>query len=103
MSPPKCRRYMSRVRGLSNEFADQGRRVICSQYPHLTFKRRIYAVSGHVQEGSKPMASPTPKTKERNLAPTSSFFASFMRALAAPPRLLPEDKKELSEIEEGFK
>jgi len=30
-------------------------------------------------------------------------FAKFMRALPAPPRLLPADKKERDEIEEGFK
>ena len=31
------------------------------------------------------------------------LFADFMRALSAPPRLLPSAKKELKEIEEGFK
>ena len=30
------------------------------------------------------------------------LFAAFMRALSAPPRVLPSDKKELSEIEDGF-
>jgi CxxC motif-containing protein (DUF1111 family) len=30
-------------------------------------------------------------------------FTDFMRALSAPPRLLPSDKKERNEIEEGFK
>jgi CxxC motif-containing protein (DUF1111 family) len=31
------------------------------------------------------------------------LFTSFMRALSAPPRLLPADRKERNEIEEGFK
>jgi CxxC motif-containing protein (DUF1111 family) len=31
------------------------------------------------------------------------LFADFMRALSAPPRLLPSDQKERNEIEEGFK
>jgi CxxC motif-containing protein (DUF1111 family) len=30
------------------------------------------------------------------------LFANFMRALAAPPRLLPVDKKERNEVEDGF-
>src|SRR5262245_558175 len=30
-------------------------------------------------------------------------FANFMRALSAPPRLLPRDSKERKEVEEGFK
>ncbi len=30
-------------------------------------------------------------------------FTRFMRALSAPPRLLPDDKKERNEVEEGFK
>jgi CxxC motif-containing protein (DUF1111 family) len=31
------------------------------------------------------------------------LFANFMRALSAPPRLLPGDRKEREEVEEGFK
>jgi CxxC motif-containing protein (DUF1111 family) len=31
------------------------------------------------------------------------LFANFMRALSAPPRLLPADRKERKEAEEGFK
>ena len=31
------------------------------------------------------------------------LFANFMRALSAPPRLLPRDRKERKETEEGFK
>ncbi len=31
------------------------------------------------------------------------LFANFMRALSAPPRLLPVDQKERKEVEEGFK
>ena len=31
------------------------------------------------------------------------LFANFMRALSAPPRLLPRDRKEREEAEEGFK
>ena len=44
-----------------------------------------------------------PEDNGKEFGEDVELFASFMRALAAPPRLLPEDKKERSEIEEGFK
>ncbi len=44
-----------------------------------------------------------PEDKRAPFGADVELFASFMRALSAPPRLLPEDKKERSEIDEGFK
>jgi len=44
-----------------------------------------------------------PEDKGKEFGQNVELFASFMRELAAPPRLLPEDKKERNEIEEGFK
>lgn len=44
-----------------------------------------------------------PENKRAPFGADVELFANFMRALSAPPRLLPEDKKERNEIEEGFK
>src|SRR5215471_19139481 len=46
---------------------------------------------------------PEPEDKGGEFGTDVELFTNFMRALAAPPRLLPGDKKERSEIEEGFK
>jgi CxxC motif-containing protein (DUF1111 family) len=46
---------------------------------------------------------PDPEDKGKEFGEDVELFASFMRSLGAPPRLIPEDKKERSEIEEGFK
>jgi CxxC motif-containing protein (DUF1111 family) len=46
---------------------------------------------------------PDPEDKGKEFGTDVESFASFMRSLSAPPRLLPEDKKERNEIEEGFK
>jgi CxxC motif-containing protein (DUF1111 family) len=43
-----------------------------------------------------------PEDKGKEFGTDVELFASFMRALAAPPRLLPADKKERNEVEEGF-
>jgi CxxC motif-containing protein (DUF1111 family) len=44
-----------------------------------------------------------PEDKGKEFGEDVESFTSFMRSLSAPPRLLPEDKKERNEIEEGFK
>src|SRR5262245_1809857 len=44
-----------------------------------------------------------PEDKGKEFGHDVELFASFMRSLAAPPRILPGDKKERNEIEEGFK
>ncbi|PYT62434.1 MAG: hypothetical protein DMG46_00905 [Acidobacteria bacterium] len=44
-----------------------------------------------------------PEDKGKEFGTDVELFTSFMRSLAAPPRLLPEDKKERNEVEEGFK
>jgi CxxC motif-containing protein (DUF1111 family) len=46
---------------------------------------------------------PDPEDKGKEFGSDVESFTSFMRSLSAPPRLLPEDKKERNEIEEGFK
>jgi CxxC motif-containing protein (DUF1111 family) len=46
---------------------------------------------------------PDPEDKGKEFGEDVESFTSFMRSLSAPPRLLPEDKKERNEIEEGFK
>src|SRR5262249_20758526 len=46
---------------------------------------------------------PDPADKGKECGSDVEMFTSFMRALSAPPRLIPEDKKERNEIEEGFK
>src|SRR5262245_52010525 len=43
-----------------------------------------------------------PEDKGKEFGTDVELFASFMRALPAPPRLLPADKKERNEVEEGF-
>jgi CxxC motif-containing protein (DUF1111 family) len=43
-----------------------------------------------------------PEDKGKEFGSDVELFAKFMRALPAPPRLLPADKKERNEIEEGF-
>src|SRR5262249_864013 len=43
-----------------------------------------------------------PEDKGKEFGSDVESFASFMRSLAAPPRLLPADKKEHNEIHEGF-
>src|SRR5207247_10185114 len=47
--------------------------------------------------------SADPEDKGEELDTYVELFTSFMRSSAAPPRLLPEDKKERNEAEEGFK
>src|SRR6058998_2958941 len=44
-----------------------------------------------------------PEDKGKEFGTDVELFTSFMRSLAAPPRLLPEDKKERNEVDEGFK
>ena len=44
-----------------------------------------------------------PEDKGKEFGTAVELFTNFMRSLAAPPRLLPQDKKELNEVEEGFK
>src|SRR5262245_48105940 len=44
-----------------------------------------------------------PEDKGNEFGADVELFAAFMRALAAPPRLLPADKKERDEVEEGQK
>jgi CxxC motif-containing protein (DUF1111 family) len=44
-----------------------------------------------------------PEDKGKEFGEDVELFASFMRSLAAPPRLLPQDKKEVREIDEGAK
>src|SRR5215831_8562 len=44
-----------------------------------------------------------PEDKGKEFGSDVESFTSFMRSLSAPPRLLPQDKKERNEIEEGFK
>ena len=44
-----------------------------------------------------------PEDKGKEFGTDVELFASFMRSLAAPPRLFPVDKKERNEIDEGFK
>jgi CxxC motif-containing protein (DUF1111 family) len=46
---------------------------------------------------------PDPEDKGKEFGHDVELFTSFMRSLAAPPRLIPEDKKERNEVEEGFK
>jgi CxxC motif-containing protein (DUF1111 family) len=46
---------------------------------------------------------PDPEDKGKEFGHDVELFTSFMRSLAAPPRLLPGDKKERNEIDEGFK
>jgi len=43
-----------------------------------------------------------PENTGKEFGVNVELFASFMRALGAPPRLLPADKKERNEIEEGL-
>jgi CxxC motif-containing protein (DUF1111 family) len=43
-----------------------------------------------------------PEDKGKEFGTDVELFASFMRALAAPPRLFPADKKERNEVDEGF-
>jgi CxxC motif-containing protein (DUF1111 family) len=45
---------------------------------------------------------PDPEDKGKEFGEDVELFAAFMRALAAPPRLLPADKKEHNEIDDGF-
>jgi CxxC motif-containing protein (DUF1111 family) len=44
-----------------------------------------------------------PEDKGGEFGEDVESFANFMRALAAPPRLLPSDKKERNEVDEGFR
>ena len=44
-----------------------------------------------------------PEDKGGEFGADVESFTKFMRALSAPPRLLPADKKERNEVEEGFK
>jgi CxxC motif-containing protein (DUF1111 family) len=44
-----------------------------------------------------------PEDKGGEFGADVESFTKFMRALSAPPRLLPDDKKERNEVEEGFK
>jgi CxxC motif-containing protein (DUF1111 family) len=44
-----------------------------------------------------------PEDKGKEFGHDVELFTSFMRSLAAPSRILPGDKKERNEIEEGFK
>jgi CxxC motif-containing protein (DUF1111 family) len=46
---------------------------------------------------------PDPEDKGGEFGEDVESFTRFMRALDAPPRVLPADKKERDEIEEGFK
>ncbi len=43
-----------------------------------------------------------PEDKGKEFGEDVELFASFMRGLAAPPRLYPADKKERNEIDDGF-
>jgi len=43
-----------------------------------------------------------PENTGKEFGANVELFASFMRALGAPPRLLPADRKERNEIEEGL-
>ena len=43
-----------------------------------------------------------PEDKGKEFGTDVELFASFMRALGAPPRLIPADKKERNEVEDGF-
>ena len=43
-----------------------------------------------------------PEDKGKEFGTDVELFAKFVRALPAPPRILPSDKKERKEIEEGF-
>jgi CxxC motif-containing protein (DUF1111 family) len=43
-----------------------------------------------------------PEDKGEEFGPDVELFTNFMRALAAPPRLLPADRRERNEVEEGF-
>jgi CxxC motif-containing protein (DUF1111 family) len=46
---------------------------------------------------------PDPEDKGKEFGTDVESFTGFMRSLSAPPRVLPEDKKERNEIEEGSK